>query len=206
MSTLIDRTLLKTKMRAPRAKDGAVQRERLHRLLDAGLAGRLTAVCAPAGYGKTTLLAAWTRGLGHPAAWLSLDELDNDPGRFWRYAVHAPDEALPEGSLPRSIPLAKALPSVSAATFLDCLIHELFAVATPVTLVLDDYHAIANDEIHRSLTYLLDYLPTHAHVLIASRAELPFRRGNGRRGRNARTCRCRSCGSRWTSSRRTARA
>ncbi|MBO7748968.1 LuxR family transcriptional regulator [Paenibacillus sp. MWE-103] len=177
MSTLIDRTLLKTKMRAPHARDGAVQRERLHRLLDAGLAGRLTAVCAPAGYGKTTLLAAWTRGLGHPAAWLSLDELDNDPGRFWRYAVHALDEVLPEGSLPRSIPLAKALPSVSAATFLDCLINELFAVAAPVTLVLDDYHAVANDEIHRGLAYLLDYLPPHAHLLIASRAELPFPTG-----------------------------
>ncbi|QHW32792.1 LuxR family transcriptional regulator [Paenibacillus rhizovicinus] len=177
MSTLIDRTLLKTKMLAPAARDGLVRRDRLHRLLEVGQSGRLTAVCAPAGYGKTTLLGEWVRGISCPAAWLSLDEHDNDPAKFWRYAVHALDETLPEASLPRSIPLAKALPNLSIATFLDSLINELFALDKPLLLVLDDYHAIVNDEIHQSLLYLLEYLPPQVHLMIASRTELPFPTG-----------------------------
>lgn len=177
MSTLIDRTLLKTKMTPPAARETLVRRERLFRLLETGQSGRLTAVCAPAGYGKTTLLGEWTRSASRLTAWLSLDEHDNDLAKFWRYAVHALAMALPEASLPRSIPLAKALPNLSTATLLDSLINELFACSEPVVLVLDDYHAIVNDEIHRSLSYLLEYLPPHAHLLIASRTELPFPTG-----------------------------
>src|SRR5215831_4714666 len=81
--------LLATKLHVPRAQPGFVARPRLTARLDEGLARRLILVCAPAGYGKTELLAAWaSRGQG-PVAWLSLDEGDNDPARFWRYVAAA---------------------------------------------------------------------------------------------------------------------
>jgi LuxR family maltose regulon positive regulatory protein len=72
-----------------------VPRPRLTARLDEGLARGLVLVCAPAGYGKTVLLADWVRHGRQPVAWLSLDAGDNDPARFWRHAVAALDRALP---------------------------------------------------------------------------------------------------------------
>ncbi|MFC5528071.1 LuxR C-terminal-related transcriptional regulator [Cohnella yongneupensis] len=174
MSTLIDHTLLRTKINAPAVKDGLVNRTRLLRKIATGLKGRLTAVCAPAGYGKTTLLGQSVRESTHATAWVSLDELDNDPVKFWRYTATALAEALPAEALRRSLPLAKALPNVSIHAFLDTLSNELYASEAPIVLVLDDYHAITDDRIHQSLAYFIDYLPPHAHVAITSRTELPF--------------------------------
>ena len=79
----------------PGPRPGLVPRPRLAERLDEGLAQGLVLVCAPAGYGKTVLLAEWARGGGHPAAWLSLDAGDNDPARFWRHVVAALDRVCP---------------------------------------------------------------------------------------------------------------
>ena len=87
--------LLATKLRVPASRPDLVPRPRLTARLDEGLARGLILVCAPAGYGKTVLLADWTRRSGHPVAWLSLDAGDNDPARFWRHAVAALDPARP---------------------------------------------------------------------------------------------------------------
>src|SRR6266404_1154158 len=86
--------LLATKLHAPRPQPGFVPRQRLVQALDEGLARGRMLVCAPAGSGKTALLADWARG-GRPVAWLGLDAGDNDPARFWRYAVAALDRARP---------------------------------------------------------------------------------------------------------------
>jgi LuxR family maltose regulon positive regulatory protein len=87
--------LLATKLHVPGARPGLVPRPRLAGRLEEGLARGLVLVCAPAGYGKTVLLADWVRRAGFPAAWLSLDAGDNDPARFWRHAVAALDRARP---------------------------------------------------------------------------------------------------------------
>src|SRR6266516_4550891 len=79
--------LLATKLHVPRPQPGFVPRMRLVEALDEGLARRLILVCAPAGFGKTTLLADWTRRGQRQVAWLSLDGADNDPVRLWRYVV-----------------------------------------------------------------------------------------------------------------------
>src|SRR5215211_8887836 len=79
--------LLATKLFVPRAQPGFVSRPRLVDRLDAGLTRGLLLVCAPAGFGKTSLLADWARRGGRPVAWLSLDPGDNDPARFWRHVV-----------------------------------------------------------------------------------------------------------------------
>ena len=96
--------LLATKLHVPRPRPGFVPRPRLADRLDEGLGRGLVLVCAPAGYGKTVLLADWARHGGEPAAWLSLDAGDNDPARFWRHAVAALDGPCP-GSASGSGPL-----------------------------------------------------------------------------------------------------
>ena len=90
----------------PAPRPGLVPRPRLAERLDEGLARGLILVCAPAGYGKTVLLADWARRGEHPAAWLSLDAGDNDPARFWRHAVAALDRARP-GIAERVAPAAR---------------------------------------------------------------------------------------------------
>src|SRR5262249_62359707 len=84
-----------TKLHVPRLQPGFVYRPRLAEALDEGLARRLILVCAPAGSGKTALLAHWARSGDRPMAWLSLDAADNDPARFWRHAVAALGRARP---------------------------------------------------------------------------------------------------------------
>jgi LuxR family maltose regulon positive regulatory protein len=81
--------LLATKLHLPRPRPGLVPRPRLLERLSEGTARELTLVCAPAGFGKTALLADWSRRHSHPVAWLSLDAGDNDPARFWGHAVAA---------------------------------------------------------------------------------------------------------------------
>ena len=83
--------LLATKLHLPRIHPGFVPRPRLVQAVCEGLARELVLVCAPAGFGKTALLADWARVDGRPLAWLSLDAGDNDPARFWRYALAALD-------------------------------------------------------------------------------------------------------------------
>ena len=87
--------LLATKLHVPRPQPGFVPRPRLTGRLDEGLARGFVLVCAPAGYGKTALLAAWARSGRWPVAWLSLDAADSDPARFWRYVVTALDRVRP---------------------------------------------------------------------------------------------------------------
>ena len=85
--------LLATKLHVPRAQPGFVPRPRLVQALDEGLARGLVLVCAPAGSGKTALLADWARRGQRPVTWLSLDAADNDPARFWRHAIAALDRS-----------------------------------------------------------------------------------------------------------------
>ena len=87
--------LLATKLHVPRLQPGFVPRPQLVRALDDGLAQPLILVCAPAGFGKTALLAHWVQSGDRPVAWLSLDGGDNDPARFWRHTVAALDRAHP---------------------------------------------------------------------------------------------------------------
>ena len=88
--------LLATKLYVPRPRPGFVPRPRLVARLDEGLARGVLLICAPAGFGKTSLLADWTQRGRRPVAWLSLDAGDNDPARFWRHVVAALDQVQPE--------------------------------------------------------------------------------------------------------------
>lgn len=172
--------LLATKFHIPPWRAATVARPRLVERLTAGLREKrkLTLVSAPAGSGKTTLVTGWLHPLsqeGHNqrVAWLSLDEADNDPARFWRYwlaALQPVDDALsakiqPLLSLPQLPP---------AAMLLDDLLNELGALEFPVLLTLDDYHLITNPQIHEALGYFIDHQPAHFHLVLTTRADPPW--------------------------------
>ncbi|HEY1622445.1 MAG TPA: LuxR C-terminal-related transcriptional regulator [Streptosporangiaceae bacterium] len=166
-------SVLATKLHVPRAQPGFVPRLRLTARLDEGLARGVTLVCAPAGSGKTSLVAAWARARALPVAWLSLDPGDNDPARFWRHAVAALDLARPGLTGP-----AASLLSVSAppppTELVSVLSNELAGRDGEVVLVLDDYHVIDSSDLHRSLVFLLDHLPGVLRIVLVSRSDPPL--------------------------------
>ncbi|HEY2304403.1 MAG TPA: hypothetical protein VGI05_00830, partial [Streptosporangiaceae bacterium] len=133
--------LLATKLHVPRTRRGLVPRPRLVDRLTEGLAGELTVVCAPAGFGKTALLADWARRSGWAVAWLSLDTGDNDPARFWRH-VAAALGGVRNGVGNRVAPLLREPWSRSFEAVVTTLVNELATAPGEVALVLDDYHLI----------------------------------------------------------------
>ena len=164
--------LLATKLHLPGPRPELVPRPRLTARLDEGLARGLVLVCAPAGYGKTVLLADWARHGRQPAAWLSLDAGDNDPARFWRHAVAALDRALP-GTGERVAPLLGPPAPASFQGLVTALINDL-AGEEEARLVLDDYHVIGSPQVHESLAFLLEHRPAGICVMLASRSDPPL--------------------------------
>ena len=144
--------LLETKLHVPRWRRSLVARPRLSERLSRGAESALTLVSAPAGFGKTTLLAEWltvAAADGRSVAWLSLDQRDNDPALFWTYVVAALNTGASEvgaGALSLLQP-----PGPPNEAGLVALLNELDAISNDVVLVLDDYHVIdARDEIGRA--------------------------------------------------------
>jgi LuxR family transcriptional regulator, maltose regulon positive regulatory protein len=167
--------LLATKLHVPGPRPGFVPRPRLAYRLDEGLGQGLVLVCAPAGSGKTALLADWARHGRRPVAWLSLDAGDNDPARFWRHAVAALDGLCP-GIGERIGPLLGPPPPPSFEPLVTALINDLTArpEAGEVLLVLDDYHLVGSQSVHASVGFLLEHLPPGLHLVLASRADPPL--------------------------------
>jgi LuxR family maltose regulon positive regulatory protein len=167
-------TLLATKLHMPRPRQGYVPRPRLVERLDDGLAQGLVLVCAPAGYGKTTLLADWVQRGERLVAWLCLDPVDNDPARFWRHAVAALDGVCP-GIGERVAPLLGPPVPSSYQGLVTALINELADwPGGDQALVLDDYHLIEAGPVHESLTFLLEYRPPGLAVVLTSRSDPPL--------------------------------
>ena len=169
--------LLATKLHVPGPQQGFVPRPRLAERLDEGLSRGLVLACAPAGYGKTVLLADWAQRGPRLVAWLSLDSGDNDPARFWRHAVAALDRVCP-GIGGRVGPLLGPPAPSSFEPLVTTLINELTARpsagAGDVLLVLDDYHLIDSQPVHASLKFLLEHRPPGLQVALSSRADPPL--------------------------------
>ena len=184
--------LLATKLHAPRLQPGFVSRPRLVEALDGGLARRLILVCAPAGFGKTALLADWAQSGSRPVAWLSLDAADNDPARFWRHVVAALDRARP-GTGERVGPLLGPPAPRSFEGLATALINELAAQPADdgVLLVLDDYHLIDAGQVHAPLGFMLEHLPPGLHLVLAGRSDPPLPLARLRAGRQLAELRAR---------------
>jgi LuxR family maltose regulon positive regulatory protein len=166
--------LLATKLHPPRPRSRLVSRAHLVERLQQGMESDLTLISAPAGFGKTTLLAQWLAESGMPVAWLSLDPEDNNPVRFLTYLLAALQMPLPHLSL-TVLSLLEAgrespLESVFAVLTNDLMDREIQDFA----LVLDDYHVITTPAIHQALAFLVNHLPPRMHLIIASRADPPF--------------------------------
>jgi LuxR family maltose regulon positive regulatory protein len=166
--------LLSTKLHAPRPRAQVVPRPQLSGRLQQGAAGALTLLSAPAGFGKTTLLAQWLAQSGRPAAWLSLEPEDNEPMRFLSYLIAALQTLDPHiGTTALSL-LHTPHPTLPE-TILALLINELEQrEGGAFILVLDDYHVITAEPLHRALTFLLEHLPPQMHLILATRADPPL--------------------------------
>jgi len=153
-----------------------VPRTHLNHKLNAGLSGKLILVSAPAGFGKTTLVAAWLDELGGKQigiGWLSLDDNDNDPVRFLVYLVAALQTAVP-GMGETALHLLHSPLPPPAETILTLLINEISQHNQTLVLVLDDYHVVTVPAIHQALTFLLDHLPSQLRLLITTRSDPPL--------------------------------
>ena len=178
--------ILTTKLYIPRPRPDLVKRQRLTKRLDEGLrlGRKLTLISASAGSGKTTLLSEWLHTLGahrdapllEPgvrAAWLSLDEDDNDPARFWAYVIAALQTVHPQ--LVRSVlPMLQGPQPPPVRSILTPLLNEVTALSQSVVLVLDDYHLLTAGAIHDGVAFLLDHMPQQLHLVIATRADPPL--------------------------------
>ncbi|MBN1584673.1 MAG: hypothetical protein JXA89_28460 [Anaerolineae bacterium] len=187
--------LLKTKLYVPPIRSELVSRPRLIERIDAGIHSghKLTLVSAPAGFGKTTLLSEWIHQNTHPIAWLSLNDSDNEPTRFWTYVLAAlrTIPALGKAGVGESaLAMLHSPQSPPIETLLTNLINdiaEIAFVAPPpglslFVLVLDDFQVIANVQINETLAFLIDNMPQQMHVVIATRSDpdLPLSRLRGR--------------------------
>src|SRR5215204_3709722 len=167
--------LLPTKLVAPSPRPQHTTRPRVLARLEADLQRPLTVVAAPAGFGKTTLLADWRAtpaGASRPLAWVSLDAGDNDPVRFWSYVITALRSASSE--VGQTALAVLRLPGATPETIVPAIVRDLAGLQDDLVLVLDDYEAIDAESIHRGMASLLEHAPRHLHVVVLSRIEPPL--------------------------------
>ncbi|SRR5216683_45980 len=169
--------ILATKLYIAPLRPNVVSRPRLLERLNEGLHRNLILISAPAGFGKTTLVSEWLASCHRPAAWLSLDEGENDPARFLTYLVAAVQTIAPtigEGVL--TILQSSQPPPPEA--LLTALLNDLTTIQDHFVLVLDDYHVLDAKAVDQTLTYLVEHLPPHMHLVIATREDphLPLAR------------------------------
>lgn len=158
--------LLKTKLLLPKPHTGFIARPRLLEQLDNGLQAWLTLVRAPAGYGKTMLVADWIRQRDLSVGWLSLDSADSTPTTFAQYLIAAAQQIQPT--------CCTALTTLDLADVLPLLINDLVELETDSVLVLDDYHLIESEAVHRAIAYLLDHMPPRLHLMLTTRSVPPL--------------------------------
>lgn len=168
--------LLKTKLYLPQSRGRMVERPRLTARLQEGLARKLTLISAPPGFGKSTVINAWRAtpaGRSFPLAWLSLDEADNDPARFWFYVIAALGELQP-GVGQEALALLQGARSAPITAMLQMLINDLIEFESDFALVLDDYHFIETAAIHEGVAFLLDRMGPQMHLVLTTRADPPL--------------------------------
>ena len=169
----MEQALLATKLYIPPPRGELVQRDRLLKKLRHGLSCKLTLVSAPAGFGKSTLLSECAASCGFPVAWISLDRADNNPHRILAYMITAVKRI--SAGVGDDI-LASASDSEPPAIdgILTNFINEVAAANTDFVLVLDDYHEITADSVHKAVTFIIDNQPPTMHLVISGRADPPF--------------------------------
>lgn len=168
--------LVMTKLHAPENPYFLVTRQRLYGRLSEALRCKLTAIVAPPGYGKSTLVGSWLRSLQVRFGWVSLDKGENDRLRFWTYAAEALNRPIPvmngleQEQDERSLTASPFTAEMASAW----LMARLSDDTESTVLVLDDYHMIESEQIHTDLYKWINRLPAHVQVCILSRSDIPF--------------------------------
>lgn len=165
--------VLKTKLNIPTLRAELVHRTRLIEMLQSGFERRLTLLSAPAGFGKTTLICAWIRECEQPAAWLTLEDSDNDPARFLSYLITALQTIQPKLA-PGLFSGFHTLKPSAAESVLTQLLNEIAEIKDHSILVFDDYHLIHDKTIHGYLSFLVEHLPQKLHLVLCTRADPPL--------------------------------
>jgi ATP/maltotriose-dependent transcriptional regulator MalT len=168
------KTPLVTKVSIPPVYPHLISRISLIGQLNAYIHHKLVLLSASAGSGKTTLLCQWAAQCSWPVVWLSLEDSDNDPVRFWTYILAALEHGFQAGIGKCVQTLLRMAPSVSMEEVVTELVNAIASHPQNFTLVLDNYHAIHNQLIHSTLIFLLDHLPNTMHLMISSRTDPPL--------------------------------
>ena len=167
-----------TKLHVPAIGAQLVHRTALLDALSAGRCRKLTLLSAPAGWGKTTVLAQWALGAGEDQrfGWLSLDPSDNDPVWFWMYVVAALQKISPGVGI-RAVELL-AMGADPVQVVLPTLLNDLDTIASPMVLILDDYHLVVSRAVHEQMAFFISRLPANLHLVLATRSDpmLPLAR------------------------------
>ncbi len=162
--------LLTTKLFIPPTRPELVSRPRLIKRLNAGLHRKLTLISAPAGFGKTMLVSEWVASCERPAAWLSLDEGDNDPTRFLTYLV-ATLQTIAANIGEGVLGVLQSPQPPPTESILTALLNEITTIPDNFILVLDDCHVVDTKSVDNALTFLLEHLPPQMHLVIATRED-----------------------------------
>jgi len=172
---LVGPELVSTKLVPPAPRAGLIARPGLLSLLQARLEAKLCLVDAPAGSGKTILLAQWCAASGAGrVAWVSLEESDNDPIRLWMLIGQGLQRVEPGVGAAALRALERASVDLERMV-LPSLLNDLSRIGAPLVLVLDDYHLITDATCHQTVTFFLDHLPASVHLLVATRVDPPLR-------------------------------
>jgi ATP/maltotriose-dependent transcriptional regulator MalT len=170
--------LVETKLYPPKLRRSLVARPRLSGRLGRGGESRLLLISAPAGFGKTTLLAEWLAAIPseRSVAWLSLDESDRQPASYWTYLITALQAVVP-GVGASALPLLQS-GQAPIETVLATVLNDLGSVPSDLYLVLDDYHLVDGPDIQAGMAFLLEHLPPQAHLVVSTREDpaLPLAR------------------------------
>ena len=166
-------TILSTKLFIPNLRDDHVPRHHLVEILNAGGNNRLILISAPAGFGKTSLICEWISQCNLPFGWISLDENDNDPGRFLSYITASLQSIGIETDI-EPFNMIQSPGKIEIEPTVNSLINQITEVQIACGIVLDDYHYIRNQDIHHIISYLLEHLPPNIRVVIGTRADPSF--------------------------------
>ncbi|TAK30829.1 MAG: helix-turn-helix transcriptional regulator [Chloroflexota bacterium] len=170
---LSDSIFLSTKLLRPVVRTDLVERPRLTERVSRAFHCPLTLISAPAGSGKTTLLGQWIAQSRSPVAWVTLDSGDNEPTRFWAYIISALQTLrLHLGGDVLMMLRSSELPPLES--YLSVLTNAVAAEQADLAIVLDDYHFIVDQTVHKSVAFLLDHLPPNLHLIIATRTDPPL--------------------------------
>jgi LuxR family maltose regulon positive regulatory protein len=165
--------LIRTKLYIPQPHANLVARPRLIGRLNEGVYRPLILLSAAAGFGKTTLLSTWVSELNMPAAWISLDERDNDETRFIQYFIEALETLEIGVGVDWASIISEAAP-LRLENLFTRLINQIAEVAEDFVLILNDYHWINSEAIHTALAFFLEHIPPRMHLVIATRVDPPL--------------------------------